>query len=43
MSPAPSRMKARELARRPQRQAEDCCAQFKQRAYDFLVGLEETR
>ena len=43
MSPAPSRTKARELARRPQRQAEDCRAQFKQRAYDFPVGLEEMR
>jgi hypothetical protein len=43
MSPAPSRTKARELARRPQRRAEDCCAQFKQRAYDFPVGLEETK
>ena len=43
MSPAPSRTKARELARRPQRQAEDCRAQFKQRAYDLPVGLEKTK
>jgi len=43
MSPALARTMARELARRPQRSAEDCRAQFTQRAYDLQVGLEETR
>ena len=34
---------ARELAQRPRRLAEDCRAQFTQRAYGLQVGLEETK
>ena len=34
---------ARELAQRPKRLAEDCRAQFTQRAHGLQVRLEETR
>ena len=41
MPTAPSRTMACELARRTLRQAEDCRAQFTQRAADLPARLEE--
>jgi hypothetical protein len=43
MPTALSRTMACELARRPVRRAEDCRAQFTQRADDLPVRLEETK